>query len=241
MLIAVLFTTAGCPKAALVERVDQLEANLTALQAEVAQLKTVPAEPAPPAAPTAQDEEAAEALFKQVVNAIGTLETQQAKELFATLEAKYSQTKIWNRAKRMGAEIEIIGKDAGALQVSQWYQGKVNMDDGKATLLVFWEKWCPHCKREVPSLEKTYQKYKDSGLNIVGITKGSRGVTDDQVTDFLKQHKVQYPNAKDATGKLSTRFGIRGIPAAAIIQNGKVVWRGHPARISDAMLDTLLQ
>ena len=240
-LIAVLFTTTGCPKTALVERVDQLEAQVTALKADVAQLTAVPAKPAPPSEPTTQEEEQAAELFKQVMTAMGTLETTRAKELYATLEAKYSHTKIWTRAKRLGAEIDLIGSEAGALQVSQWYQGKANMDDGKATLIVFWEKWCPHCKREVPSLERTYQTYKDNGLNVVGITKGSRGVADDEISAFLQQQAVTYPNGKDATGKLSTRFAIRGIPAAVIIQNGQVLWRGHPARISDTMLDTILQ
>ena len=35
---------------------------------------------------------------------------------------------------------------------------------------------------------------------------------------------------------LAQYFAVSGIPAAAVVKNGKVVWRGHPARINDEML-----
>ena len=55
------------------------------------------------------------------------------------------------------------------------------------------------------------------------------------VQDFLAQSKVNYPIAK-VGNSLATYFSIGGIPAAAVVKNGKVVWRGHPVRISDKML-----
>jgi hypothetical protein len=35
---------------------------------------------------------------------------------------------------------------------------------------------------------------------------------------------------------MSTYFGVRGIPAAAVVKDGQIVWRGHPARITEDML-----
>ena len=37
-------------------------------------------------------------------------------------------------------------------------------------------------------------------------------------------------------GSLSQYFNVGGIPAAAVVKDGKVVWRGHPARLSEQML-----
>ena len=47
--------------------------------------------------------------------------------------------------------------------------------------------------------------------------------------------------AKEDGQKMSDRFGVKGIPAAAVVKNGKVVWRGHPARIKDEMIDGWLE
>ena len=114
------------------------------------------------------------------------------------------------------------------------------MSDGSATMLVFWEEWCPHCKREVPKIEGMHTKYKARGLNVVGLTKVTRSSTDEKVTSFMQEKGVTYPVAKEDGDNLSKRFGVRGVPAAAIVQAGKVVWRGHPARISDGMIEKIL-
>ena len=61
----------------------------------------------------------------------------------------------------------VVGKDAASLDVDKWYQGSAaDVEGGKATLYVFWEVWCPHCKREVPKLSATYDKFKGQGLTI---------------------------------------------------------------------------
>jgi hypothetical protein len=33
---------------------------------------------------------------------------------------------------------------------------------------------------------------------------------------------------------MSRRFAVSGVPAAAVIKDGKIVWRGHPSRLNDA-------
>lgn len=41
--------------------------------------------------------------------------------------------------------------------------------EGKPTLIYFWASWCPLCRKEMTSLEKRYQTYKDKGFTIVAI------------------------------------------------------------------------
>ena len=41
--------------------------------------------------------------------------------------------------------------------------------EGKPTLVYFWASWCPFCRREMKSLEKHYQSYKQNGFSIVAI------------------------------------------------------------------------
>jgi hypothetical protein len=53
--------------------------------------------------------------------------------------------------------------------------------------------------------------------------------------NFCKENGVGYPTAKEK-GDISEYYGVRGVPAAAVVKGGKVVWRGHPSRINDKML-----
>ena len=214
----------------LVKRVD-------ALEAKVSELEKRPAG-APAADPKREAE--AQAMAEQIQKAIADLDTATAKTKAAEFNKKYAGTKASRYLKRVLSELDVVGKEAGALDASKWFQGNVAMGDGTATMLVFWETWCPHCKREVPKIEATHNKFKDRGLNVVGLTKVTRSATDEGVEAFIQEHGITYPVAKEDGDNLSKRFGVRGVPAAAIVKEGKVVWRGHPARINDAMLEKLL-
>ncbi|MDQ7087102.1 MAG: TlpA disulfide reductase family protein [Acidobacteriota bacterium] len=151
---------------------------------------------------------------------------------------KYAGT----RAARASAELAVVGKKSPqAWDIEKWYQGEkeVDLTSSKPTLLIFWEVWCPHCRREVPKVQRLWETLHPKGLQIVGLTKITRSATEQKVTDFIEQQKLTYPIAKEKGG-LSRYFGVQGIPAAAIIKDGRVVWRGHPAALSDKFLASLL-
>ena len=138
------------------------------------------------------------------------------------------------RAERFLNEITLVGSAAKALAVEHVYQGGVpDLSEG-VSLLVFWEKWCPHCTREVPKLEAFHKKYADS-IKVVGLTKQSRDVSDEDIKGFIEENQLTYPILKE-TGQSSADYLISGIPAAAVVKEGVVIWRGHPARLTDALL-----
>jgi thiol-disulfide isomerase/thioredoxin len=225
---------AGCSDPELQKRVDELEQKVATLEAR-------PAAPGAAAPANAEDEQAAANLLKEASQAAEKMEYDSAKAKLAELNSKYGATRAARAAQRLQAELDIVGKDAVALDVDKWFQGQVaDVNAGGATLLVFWEVWCPHCKREVPNLTETYNKYNSKGLQMVGLTKMTRDVTEDQVTSFLKDNSVAYPIAKEKGDAMSQHYGVRGIPAAAVVKDGKVVWRGHPARLTDDMIESWL-
>jgi len=223
----------GCADPELAKRVDELEK-------EVAELKKNPPKAGAPQQANAEQEQAAADLLKAASAHAEKMEYDQAKAKLAELKEKYGSTRAARAAARLDSELAVIGKDAGSLEVEKWFQGDLaSLEDG-TTLLVFWEVWCPHCKREVPKLTETYQQYKPKGLNMVGLTKMTRDIKEEDVTSFLADNKVTYPIAKEKGSEMSKHFGVRGIPAAAVVKDGKVVWRGHPARLTDDMINTWL-
>ncbi len=235
---AVIFGVAlmSCSDPELEKRVTDLEAKVTALESRG------PAAPPGAAAPTAspEQEQAASALLKEATQAIDAMDYETAKTKVEALKKDYADTRAAKAVARIDQELQVIGKPASPVTVEKWYQGTAADAEGKATLYVFWEVWCPHCRREVPKLSETYTKYKGQGLAVVGVTRQTKDVTDQQVTDFIAENKVTYPIAKDQGDTLSSYYGVRGIPAAAVVKDGKVVWRGHPAKMTDEMIASWL-
>lgn len=228
---------AGCQDPEAAKKIEALEARVAQLEGKAAAgpaaAKGAPGAAAPATGP---EEQAAAELLKEASTLAEEMKYDDAKGKLAELKEKYPQTRAARAATRLDSELEIIGKPVGGMDVEKWYQGNASIGEGKAQLLVFWEVWCPHCKREVPKLTATYDKYKGQGLSVVGLTKQTRGVTDDQVASFIKENSVSYPIAKEPGDAMSTHYGVRGIPAAAVVKDGKVVWRGHPARLTDEMI-----
>jgi hypothetical protein len=76
-------------------------------------------------------------------------------------------------------------------------------------------------------------------LSIVAITgtRESKASTE----AWVKRFKAQYPYAYEA-GKLANHFGVRGIPAAALVDaEGKVVWSGHPGELNGKLIEPALK
>ena len=231
---------AGC---ATETQVKELEERVAALEKKVEEQGSRPSSAAAAAAAQVEadpeKEKAAQELYTKLTDLTKEGKMAEAKVVYDELNTKFGDTLTARRAAKQGAELTVIGKDAPSdLSIDKWFQGEGNVDltaDGP-TLLVFFEEWCPHCKREVPKLQETYGKFHDKGLNMVGITKVTRSATDEKVAEFVKTGGLTYPVAKE-TGELSTYFAVSGIPAAAVIKDGKIIWRGHPARLTDEMLE----
>ena len=91
---------------------------------------------------------------------------------------------------------------------------------GKVVFLIFWATWCPPCRDEMPSMEALYRRFKDAGLEMLAVDLQEQPK---RVGAFTRQFNLTFPVALDATGGVSARYGIRGIPATFIIDRNGVV------------------
>lgn len=235
-MLALTFALLGCAQKT---DVDALNARVAALEEKVATLEKRGGGGAAAVADPAK-EEAANAVMKDVTEALKTNDYPTAKVKLEQLTKDYSDTKAGKAADRMYKEVGLIGTDAHPIEAEKWFQGKADYANAPVTLVVFWEAWCPHCKKEVPELAKREADLKKKGVQVVGVTRVTKSATDDTVTAFLKDNDVKFPIAKDKEGATSEAFNVSGIPAAALVKNGKVIWRGHPGRLDDATLDKLI-
>lgn len=93
----------------------------------------------------------------------------------------------------------------------------------KVVLVDFWATWCGPCVAEMPHVISTYEKYKDAGFEVVGISLDSEKPALDA---FIAENKMTWPQYFDGEGwgnKIAKEFGITGIPATFLIgKDGKI-------------------
>jgi thiol-disulfide isomerase/thioredoxin len=219
------------------KKINDLEISmvqrLTALERKIAQGAKVPH----------PQENEARTEFNKIRQLINEGQLEEAKNRMSEFLKKYNDTETAKSARRLHQEVlSVIGKEAPTeWGIEKWFQGEndIDLSSGKTTLLVFWETWCPHCKREVPKLQTIYTALKDQGLQVLGVTRITKSSTEEAVEAFIKEHEITYPIAKE-DGKMNLHFSVRGIPAGAVLKDGKVIWRGHPGELDEAKLKSWL-
>jgi len=92
---------------------------------------------------------------------------------------------------------------------------------GKVIILDFWATWCPPCRMEIPGFIELYNKYKDSGLIVIGIIVGDNM---DIVKKFVLENNINYPVVMGNSKVVQDYGGITGIPTTFIIdRKGNIV------------------
>jgi thiol-disulfide isomerase/thioredoxin len=101
--------------------------------------------------------------------------------------------------------------------------GSLNLGDfrGQVVMVDFWSSWCPPCRAEAPTLRAAYRKWRDQGVEFIGVAIWD---SEDRVREFVEQHDIEYPNGLDIHGKIGIDYGVRGIPEKLFIdRQGRVV------------------
>jgi len=88
---------------------------------------------------------------------------------------------------------------------------------GKVVLVDFWATWCGPCRMEIPNVVNTYKKLHDKGFDIVGISLDSDKT---KLLDYTKQAGMTWPQYFDGKvweNKLSSTYGVQGIPTMWLV------------------------
>ncbi|MBW2292924.1 MAG: TlpA family protein disulfide reductase [Deltaproteobacteria bacterium] len=99
---------------------------------------------------------------------------------------------------------------------------------GQPVVLVFWQTWCPTCKREAPELAHAVEKYGDA-MKFFGVVSGPDDVIDDaKVLRVAEEWGHRHPQIRDRDLSLTNRFKVIGTPAIIVLgREGRELYRGH--------------
>lgn len=98
---------------------------------------------------------------------------------------------------------------------------------GKVVLVNFWATWCGPCRKEIPHLNRIADKYKSSGLVLLGVN-----VDDDvrNAAEVANKLKVSFPVLLDTDKSVSKLYDLNSMPSTLVIdRSGRVryVHRGY--------------
>jgi peroxiredoxin len=115
---------------------------------------------------------------------------------------------------------------------------------GKYVLLDFWASWCAPCRAENPNVVNAYQKYKDKGFTVLGVSLDGLGSKDGWLKAVVKDH-LGWTQVSELTGgnnSAALLYDVKLIPQNFLIDpNGMIVGKNLRGEALNAKLAELFK
>ncbi|UGU16593.1 AhpC/TSA family protein [Sinomicrobium kalidii] len=171
---------------------------------------------------------------------------EKIKELFSTLSEEVKKTKVAQRiSSRMEEESKVsVGAIAPDFSAPTPEGETLALNDvkGKVTIIDFWAAWCKPCRAQNPHVVSLYNKYKEQGLSIIGVSLDKKKEDWEKAIeeDQLPWHHVS--NLKFWQDPVAQMYNVRAIPATFILDaEGKIVAKNLRGEELDAKLAELFE
>ena len=115
-----------------------------------------------------------------------------------------------------------IGKPAPqfAMQLLDGGEFRLSDHEGRPLVINFWASWCPPCRQESPAFERQWRRYRDTGIQFVGVD------IQDDVSDaeaYVREFGLTFPNGLDPDGKITIDYGVIGLPVTFFVGSSGIV------------------
>ena len=111
---------------------------------------------------------------------------------------------------------------------------------GKYVLVDFWASWCGPCRGENPAVVAAYQKYKDKGFDILGV---SLDQNKDKWKQAIEKDKLTWVHVSDLKGwqcEVAQKYGVTSIPFNVLLdKDGKIIAKALRGPALEAKLEEI--
>lgn len=92
---------------------------------------------------------------------------------------------------------------------------------GKVVWLNFWASWCPPCQQETPILRALAARYRDRGLELIGVSVQETSV--DDVAAYARRYALGYTVGFDGSGHILRTYRVGALPTQFFIDPDGVI------------------
>lgn len=139
-----------------------------------------------------------------------------------------AETKIAAAAKKaIAEELKNFESFEFAFELKDLEGKTVKLSDFKDKVVIvdIWGTWCPPCRMEIPHFVALDKKYREKGLQIVGINfeRGEPDAVNKLIKEFAKEHGIEYKLVLGEESLLEKVPNFEGFPTTIFIdRTGKV-------------------
>lgn len=186
--------------------------------------------------------------LKTLKEYIHTIDLADLKKISAKIPKKYENNETTISVRKLIKDLDetAIGKKFKDIKALTPEGNEISLSDyigkNKIVLLHLWASWCPPCRRDMPYFVEIYNKYKDKGLEIVGV---SLDKDKESWTKGIKELDMTWPQMSDLKfweNEIAKTYTIQAIPYIILFdENGIIIDRNLFGKELDNKLNKLLE